>query len=756
MGTKKSMINKVRHALQKINEEELIKPSIKILAATGLSENIIMDLIKLGITYESLKNMSFSEYLSYTSGKGRESSYNRIMESYEALEEVLFPEKYELVAKEKILNIFLDSFEGNLLSKSQILQACPSLSSSDFDFFLKKGLLFSRDLCYRKKYKELSYYIEINSEHKNIDILLSRLDGRSTSELAKEKNITRQAIYNREKSILSKIPFTEEEALYKEFYEVFDCSENLFCCLFNESVHVYKFLSLRCNMGSKHLLADMKLYPFNNQQQQIIIKYYKGFLNHKNQLTTLTKLEIFNDVLFYHGRNKVNDDFIFSKFNEYIVTHNYGFELAEKPSELRGLKERSPYALQNKSHYYRYYDFNQLKEEEISHLKNLLLDLPIGIYNMAKIYLENTDFMKSIDIRNENELHNLYRTFISVNKATYNRMPEFSIGNVSKRKFIEELFFEQAPIHIDEFIDFVHEVYYLKKNSLKSFIQTELAEYISDDIIQVDYQPVTAEEKLYFKSILTSDIYTIEEVVKKGSKEIEDFTNKFINNMILNEFGYNIRGQFILTNTYKSAEKYFTEFILKNDYFINEKLPTQRTQSFWKTIYDLEKGLNLFKIEANMYITLSKLNEVGITKVHIRDFQNQVKKFVRDDEYFSLSSIKKDGFYHYLLELGFEDIFYNRILWTDPEIKSVNLANGYLFKVTSDEIVLVDFLELLIQQFEVIDSYDLIEYINEQYGVLVDLQRAISLLQNTKIYYSSDFVKFYSSKNKFFEEVYKN
>ncbi|MCM3723970.1 hypothetical protein [Solibacillus isronensis] len=748
------MITKVQGILRALPDEQLTQPSIKHLAATGLSENIIKLLQSYNIVYGDLQDLKLPKFVALTSGNCRESTYQRIMDAYSEFENLLF-KNHSNLDREFLLKSFLDSLgPDEFFTANQFLDKNPTLNSEDLVFFIKKDLLYKEGVWYRKKYKELQVHINTNSNVKHIDVFLSRINGKTMQEVADQQKVSRQTISNREKTILKLIPFTEEEALYKKFFEYFSCSKNLFCDLFNEPESIYNFLNIRFEKGVKHLLNNIGDYPFTEQQRKIILRYYNGFINHKNQLTALNKLAVFEDVLYYHGRNSSNDNSLFQKYNEHIITHNYDIELAKDAAELRGLQERSSYALHDRSKKYRYFDFTQLNEDEITYLKELL-NLPPGIYNMKKIHYENLDFMKSIDIHNEHELHNLYRAFIPIKNVTYNRMPEFSIGNIEKKNFIIHLFFERAPIHIDDFINYVHNVYYLQKNSLKSYLQMELSEYISEEIIQVEYQEVTDEEINYLKSILTSDIHTIDEIVELGSQKVEDFSTRFINNMLLNKLGFSIRGQFILINEYKAVERYFTDIILQQDYFSNERLPVQRTQSFWKTIYDLEKNLDIFKLDSDMYITLGKLEQVGISKSTIIDFQSKVKAFIEKEQYFSLALLQKNGFSHQLLDLGFENIFYNRILWADSEIKGITLSAGYIFILQKRDVSLVDFLESLVQEHETIDAYDLIEHIYEKYKVRIELQKAITLLQNTEVYYSPELSKFYCDKDTFFEEIYK-
>ena len=761
LGNRKSVIEKINTAIKMVSVEQFKQPCLFHLSITGLSQHNILFLQSLNITYSELKDFTLENFFSKSS-ISRASTYKRIMKAYNEFQKLLPPtpnNKEEIIVdsvdSEYLIKEYIDTLNpGTFFTVKQLLEEIPGLTSDDFQDFSKKNLLVSKGLWYRKKYGELKTYLNENSGVRNRDVLIRRIQNETLQEISEDLNVTRQAISLRQKAALKSIPLTEEELLYSCFFENFICSKDLFCKLFSVDDQIFNFLTMRLQKGTKNILDNLTEYPFTNHQKKIILNNFNGFINHKNELKSLNKNVVFEDVIFYYGKNSTNDSEIFLKFNEHILKNNYDLDLFEDSGPLRGLSERCQYALRDRGNNYRYYDFEKLNEEEIVKLKELL-NLSPGIYSMRKIFNDYINFMKSIDIRNENELHNLYKSFIEIPNVFYNRMPEFAIGNIEKNEFLIHLFHEQSPIQIDDFVSYVNENYGLKKTSLKSHIQMFLSEYVSNEIIRVNYEELSDEESSYLKTLLTEEIHTVDEISKLGNQKFSNFHDKFINNMLLKQLGYTIRGEFILSNSYGRVERFFIQNILENEYFVNERLPINRTQIFWKVIYDLEKNLDLLKVEKDMYITASKLEKSGVPKTLIMDFQNKVMEFASDLQYFSIPLLRKKGFTHKLFDLGFESIFYDRILWADTRIKTITLSAGYLFIVQHEDVSLVNFLEWLLYEFEIIDGFDLMDYIKDLYHVQIDFQRAVTLLQRKNIYYSSELNKFYCDKNTFFEEIYK-
>ncbi|MEH6942050.1 hypothetical protein [Bacillus sp. JJ722] len=760
LGNKKVMMNKITTALFEIGEEELSKLSVKHLIVHGLSESHINMLLQHGITLQNLNLLSYDEFYAKTGAK--ELAYNRIMDAYGELlklhhiEGIPFNQyKDEMQIAEEQLEAYLSMLaDGQMFTLLELSESIPNVNEDIIKSFIEKQLLYTDGIRYRKKYKDLSFYIGEQSTIRNKDILIERISGKTLQEIAEELGVTRQAINNKEKSAISKISFTEEEAKYAHFYKHFDCPKELFLKLFNEEEYVYNFLSLRCRKGNENIIDSIGQYPFTEEQLQILLENNSSFINFQNKVCALSKPNIFLEVLYRYGQESTNDEEMLNHIKQYLIDHNLDENLFSTFNEVRGFSDRCSYVLQDRNQRYRFYDFEQITDEEIQQVEQLLLDLPPGAYNMLKVYKENKNLMDYIDIRNENELHNLYRRFLNVGGVTYGRMPEFSIGISDKKEFIINLFREFAPVHIDEFLEFVHEMYGLRINSLRSYIQMYLYEYVQNDCIQVEQAEVTDEELQYLQSLLVNDIYILNEIVQVGSQVISDFSPRLVNNILFNKFGYTLKGQFIVKYEYRNIERYFTQKILEKDFFKNPRHPIHKTQIFAKAVYDLEKSNQIFKISDDEHISLTRLEQAGVTLQQIHDFKNQVKTFVGEANYFTLKQIRSEGFTHPLFDIGFEPIFYERILWTDESIRAITLATNYILIVQDEDVTLSTFLHHIIEQFESIAAEDLLQLVKNKFGIQLHVHKVIATLQKTAVYYSPEMSTFYLNKEMFLNEIY--
>ncbi|MGN7300560.1 hypothetical protein [Ferdinandcohnia sp. SAFN-114] len=266
---------------------------------------------------------------------------------------------------------------------------------------------------------------------------------------------------------------------------------------------------------------------------------------------------------------------------------------------------------------------------------------------------------------------------------------------------------------------------------------------------------MTEEEYQQLKSVLTNPIYTVEELKKVGKSIREDFDERFINNMNLSKVNYQIKSNFVLSSTYNSIDEYFRTTILSEDYFTNEHLDVYKTQSFKAVLYNLEKTFEIFTIEKDVYITFKKLKEAGITLDVILDYKHSLLNFIEeDDRFFTLYTVREEGFEHYLDSLGFSDIFYERLIFAFEEFRGTQVSNTYIFRKTNSAVSLRDFLYKYVSTKRVIKLEDLIDQIEQSYNVILESSKAIFLLRQMDVFYSEELYKFYIDKEDYFEEVY--
>jgi len=756
---KPALVSKILNTIPMVDEQKKIN-NLYQLSKAGLSLRNIKILIDYGFEYNDIRELTV-EKLSSLTGGNKNSLHSKIKKAYDSIELLKGKSPLSEVEAyvEKLLDLLGPRETINRQSIEQKIQLEFKNLEIDIDiievFILKKlkaGLLIESENGLVKKYKKTKEFL--NEEFRNKDLLLLRMSGASLQEIANNSGITRQAVAYKEARVLKHIDNLEEVLLYKGVFERFNWNQQLFCALYSEPIEVYQLLNLKFRKGNKsaiNLLYEKN--SFDDAQIKTILNHCESFVDYKGKIQPLSKTAIFEEILYSKKRDFITDTEMVEEFNNYLLEHNLDGKFRVDDMIVRGMSERSSIVIRTRSHNYRYYDYSNIDVIITRKLKELL-DLNPGVYSMAKIFSENKDFMEEIDIRTEYELHNLYKRMFEIHGVTYNRMPEFSIGNIEKNKFLIRLFHEQAPIHIEEFCCYVEENYGLKLNSLRSHIQAFLSHYIHEDIIKVNYYEPNETELQRLKSIMVEDIYTVEQLNRLGEKIDLDFHDKFLNNMTLSKLGYTLKGKYVLSTQYTKIERYFTEHILSNNYFSRNGLEIYNSPSFNKALYDLEKNLDVIKIEGDVYITSKKLHEAEVSKLQLLDFREKALEMMGENQYFTLYSLRQRNFRHEIEDLGFEDFFYERIIWTSDIVRTIPLASGYIFIKKSAEVSLVDFIYYLVSEKRSINIYKMQEYVEKYYGISLDLYRVLMLVNNTDMYYSENLSKVFIDKNTYFEEIY--
>lgn len=760
--SKPNLVEKVKERLNLV-DEATFRTTLYKLASKGITARNISTLQELGFNYLDIQHLSDQTLASLT-GVSKNAMLTKIKEAYKLVEQELttiYIPSYTYVLNEVFNKLGPKEFLtfGDLKEKISIHFNIQIYEVNEYEIleFLKKKvekqLIFSKGMRFAKKYKKVEEFLQEDFVDK--DILIARMNYMTLQEIGDVFEVSRERIRQKEKRVINKLPEIEEVLLYGQTFTEYEWEENLFMDVFNESQQVYRFINIVLKKGNKRLIDNLEFLNLKNSQKHKIAKYYNYFINYENKLVSYSsKLEFFEHLTFKYGQENLKDHEFVEKANNYIFKSNLELvNLLFDINSVRGLVDRSNKVIREKGNSFRFYNLDSLDGKVIEQLQKVI-ELPTGIYSMIKIFRDHEEFMKEIGIHSGYELHNLYKKKILLDDVEYTRMPEFSVGKIFKDKFLKGLFYEQAPIYLDDFTEFVEENYGLKQTSLRSLLQTEYIQYLVGLQIRVDYLPLTKEDIEQLRLMLTQDIYLVDELATMGKVIDENFHDKFLNNNALFQVEYHIKGQFVLKREFQSIDRFFTRLILKDAYFVNHRTNINRTLSFTRTLYELEKSLDIVKVEKDIYITAQKLDSAGISKQVLLDYRNQAMLFAPEDEYFTIHTLRRRGFIHELDDFGFDQIFLERIIWTDSRVRTIHLAVGCIFLKTDLDISFIDFIQSIVEKYESINLYLLQDKVQEEYNLQIDLGKVISLSKETNMYYSEELNKLFIDRETFYEEIY--
>ena len=369
--------------------------------------------------------------------------------------------------------------------------------------------------------------------------------------------------------------------------------------------------------------------------------------------------------------------------------------------------------------------------------------------------------MEKYDIRDQYELHNLLKKTVgndSANDIRFGRQPIISFGQSNRVELYSKILNIVSPVTAEEFAEYIHmENGFDKLTILASSEIQQLSKYYHDGVYSVDFKHFPDDHVSKLGALLENDFYYIDEIVKIYENNFRDADLECINPRSLKSIGFNVFSKYAVKN-YPTAEAYFRNLLTKDDVFDISPYRSRygTIQMYNQLVLELRKECEIFLFENDQYINCRRLCKAGITKETIESFCNEVNDFVTPNTYFTIKSLRNDGFSHDLDDLGFDDIFYAGILAVSPFFcyqrvyGNIVLYSGNMNKQFS----IKSFIQNMLEEYDSVDVDDFIDDMYEKYGIRIPEKYDVtSAVTGTQMYYDSIMNKIYSSKNQYYSDL---
>ncbi len=405
----------------------------------------------------------------------------------------------------------------------------------------------------------------------------------------------------------------------------------------------------------------------------------------------------------------------------------------------------------------RYYEIDGRDYSEL--LETLNFDLYENIeLSTAKFMRDYPELMKRYDIRDQYELHNLLRKIVedgSYHDFHCGRMPNIRFGNFDRDAAILDILIDNAPIGIYDLAELISAEYgYDPMVTLSSYMQSFSA-YLHNGVYSIDQKEMPPENKHLLSKALSDDFYYTSEIKKIYTQLIPGADPSEVNPYNLKNMGFQVFSNYVLQN-YPSVGAYFEHLLTDGDIVDISSYRKRFTyiQSFSAKTMQLKRERKVIEFEPNKFISMRRLEARGVRCEMIQTFCDRVFNFVDDCEYFSIRSIRNDGFISELDELGFPDWFYANLLAFDGRF-SFGIMYGciILFKGIKD-ITRADYVSSLIRKHLSIDTYDLMDEMSGYFGCRVDDRSDILyVFSGSEIYHDEFLDRLYANKEVYYREL---
>lgn len=684
LGTKSQKAEDVKNVILDVSVYDN-DYSIYDLVYHGLSKGIAELLIENNIKFNDInESLIKKEFIS-------DSTYRKIMKAY-----------YDFIKSNNIkfdlninllINFIKKEYDYNEFDKQNLLnlfnESCYRIDLVDdllIDLINKKIIKIKDDKYSLVKPKLMKELEKINKDNNHYDMVLKKLNGMTLESIGNEYNVTRERIRQIIQKELKKINITREEEKYRELFEIYNFDCDLFCEFYNEEPIIYYFLKEKYKLGEKEPSDMIDEINLTRNQLNALKKKY-NLLSYNGEYIVIKRNNLLAAII-----KKINKlveySEIVSEYNRIIENNSLTLDFLSE-SDFRNVDsilERIPFILCSAGRYYRYYDIAALEENDIFELKEMLNVEP-GDYSAEYFYNNNMQLMKKFDIRSEYELHNLLRRLISDSdeSITFSRMPDIFINCSDKYIFIEELIHELSPMNIDEFAEYVYQNYGHKINTFKALLMSNFNKYITNGMIMSDCAEFDESQISIIKQYLVEDVYSISTIKELLTNlfDVDDF--KLINNLNMQKIGYKLRGNYIMKSSISNLEAYMKEYINNNDYYEIKPEYKRIGSTFSSYLYKFIYNLDLFKIDDERYVTIKRLNDLGITKDDVNNFIKEIEKVIKNNEFFNLYSLDRDNYLSNLKKYNFPDCFYETIISAISDVKTFRLKNNTMFIKTEEQ-----------------------------------------------------------------------
>lgn len=618
---------------------------------------------------------------------------------------------------------------------------------------------------YTVVYPTVLDYIDSLDDERWKEVVMARLQGRTLSDVGDEFNITRERVRQICSKVFSnRLKLRFEEDKYRYLFETYclDCDE--FCKITLEPKTTFYYLDCVCDIRGKtrdvaeKMLTDEKLSIELRRRAERVI--YKDFIVLDGVRVRKNKSEIFGFIVKKYCKDKMAYSDVLELY--YKLIEETGLTDIQKlmidPRSYENKLQDCSYALWTRNHTLRYYN---IEEREYTHLiqKLDMTQYSDITFSSLKLYREQSELMEEYDIRDEYELHNLLKKIWSEwgnCEVEFSKMPTINIGRFNRDSQVIDLLLKYAPISNTDLAKKYEEMYGVLATTVLANYFDCIDSYFHNGVYSVDFETFTLEQNNRMSAVLREDFYSVDDFKRILKREFPDADESLVNSYNIKELGFSFNDSYLISKTYPSASEFFRSKLLESDIVDTRDFPRAmlNSVSYSTEKYDLRSKRIITEFLPGQYINISRLNSVGISKENLDKYCEEVKAFVPKNTFFTVSSVRQDGFDSELHELYFDEWFYSSVLAEDKENFSyIRCGNTRVFFLGQNKFNLSDFIVWLVERETKIEIYDLEDLCKNRYGASIDRYKLISIANSSGLYYDEIMETVYIDYDTYFEEV---
>lgn len=614
-------------------------------------------------------------------------------------------------------------------------------------------------------FPRFSSYIEKNLSGREKEIVLKRISGLTLETIANDYGLTRERVRQIYNNVVRNKPrVREDDYLYAfEHYQI--SKENFQFAFPNEPDETFYYLSFSAVSkfeDRKPLEAALEDENIPTRiRRQLEKATNKNYLIIDGNRIPKSRGEIIRYLVQTLCVEDTKADDFAEFYNQFLADN--GLENVENLSlnSAQYINNRlavSRFVLWKQWRTFRYYNIDGRDYSDLVSALNLRNYRGLEISTL-KLFRDYPEVMEDYDIHDEYELHDLlkkiWNEYSDGTEVEFTRMPTLVIGEADRNKQLKQFMLDRAPITLQDYCQQYEEAYGFRAATVMGSFVTILYPYLKDGKLVYTESRLTHEQYEFLRATLTDDVYSFDQIKSIFHQKYPDENPDKVTSYSLNLLGFHIYSTYLINGRYQNASDYLHHVLLESDVVdISTINPVfSSTSAFTNYLYGCKYNLDLIEFEPKQYLNFRRLASKGYSKADLREITDSLALSKDRGAYFTIKSLRNEGFTSQFDELGMDDCFYESIILADRiNFSSTKFGLQRLF-CKGKEAVFTDFLYRLLEELESIDIFDLEELLADKYGFKIKHDKLMETIKETNLYYDKIMEKVYIDYDTYFAEV---
>lgn len=600
-------------------------------------------------------------------------------------------------------------------------------------------------------------------DEKEQELLNGRFSGKTLEECGLSSGLSRERVRQITKKALRRAPVLREDD-WRYWFETYCLSLEEMRTTFGVSSQAYYYFCVRYKKGPLHykeILDDRRL---SFEEYKRAEKYLKKDKIHLGVfLVEQNKEELIKALLKIQFREKsVTTDVLFDAYNRVLAKN----KIVDGPlifSSERVFQSRLPdyrFTLTTYGKKVRFFDLDHT--DAVNFVENLHFKQYMNKeLSTRKLFLDNEALMQEYGLQDEYELHNYLKKTENSWKPDYpfvtlSRMPTITIGKADKKKQVEELLFEVAPVSMEEFCSLYEDAYGVLAQTVQANHAKYIEKYYHQGVLTVDQPLLSDSEHERISQQLLNDFYFIEDVKKLYEREFGEKDEGRINPRVLKELGYKVYSQYIIRNTFQSAEDYFRKLLTEKPLLDMSSFDSRMSYlgAMNTTLDALKKSYDLLEYEKGKYLSFEQFHSArsDLNKTDLDDFVDKALAFA-SAPFFSFHSLIRDGFSHPIQNVALDEWFFSSLIKNSKKVRTIVAGGGQLHYFGNKTKMTADMIRYEIEHYKSYEINSFTNYIFEKYGLSIQRDKMIENAKKVDLYYDEIMEKIYYSKEDYYKDL---